>query len=596
MKSKPIGVQNILATDHNTRRDDARGGSFLLAHQQLGALALPTNPTNGQTLTLTVNGTAIVINYVSTIGSAANNVLIQGTAALTAAATANFLRRPDITNANQVAASAPNQQLLQYCGYALPSGGTTITPFSLNKNVNGATANLSTFTASTTVTAASWTAQTLQLFVEDGTFYINGVRYLFTGGSTPTVSAPSSHPRIDVLTIDTGGTLAWTAGSENVTPTAPSYPSNKLAICELYNVVGETGLYDNENQQTSQGYILNDVRPTTSQTQNPTAFASNFDPAATDTYNIGENSGNEWQSIYAKNIYANSILQLGGQNVANAKFGGTGADGALSVTSGATNINLGGAAVFIKNYSSISITGTGYLTFSNPANGGTLIIFRCAGNCTVTSSANPVMDLTGMGGAGGAQSTYPANPNSGGAFGQWTIGSITGGGNYQSGGASTRGGGGGASSVSDGSDGSGGNNDQGKAPALKPGQNSDAYLLYPVVPGSGGGSGFASTTGVNGGGGAGGGSIVFEVAGALNITSAFQSKGVNGGNTSNSGDGGGGGGGGGYFFFIYGGTLTANSATFTTTGGSGGTGGTSGGNGGTGAAGGSTVVKNQVWV
>lgn len=261
MKSRPLGVQSILASDHNTRRDDARGGSFILAHQQLGALALPTNPTNGQTLTLTVNGTAIVITYVSSIGSTPNNVLIQSTAALTDTATANFVRRPDITNANQIAATIPNQALLVYLGWSLPSGGTTLTPFSLNKNVNSAPANLTSFTASTTVTGGSWTAQTMQLYVEEGTYYVGTTRILYLGGSTPTVTAPVSNPRIDVLSADSSGTLAWTTGTESASPVAPSYPVGKLPICELYNVVGETGLYDNENQQSGQGYISNDVRP-----------------------------------------------------------------------------------------------------------------------------------------------------------------------------------------------------------------------------------------------------------------------------------------------------------------------------------------------
>jgi hypothetical protein len=265
MKSRPIGTdQNILASHHNDRRDDARGGGFLLAHQQLGAIALPTNPANTHTLTLTINGTAIVITFVSAIGSTANNVLIGASAAATALNLVNFLRRPDLTSATQVAASAGNQTLLQYCGYALPGSSTSIVPFSLNKNVNGISGALTSFTASTTVTGGSWTAQTMQLYVEDGTYYIGGTRYLFTGGSTPTVTAPSSHPRIDVLTINSSGTLAWTTGTESTSPSAPAYPTGVVPICELYNVVSETALYDNENQQSGEGYIYNDVRPTIS--------------------------------------------------------------------------------------------------------------------------------------------------------------------------------------------------------------------------------------------------------------------------------------------------------------------------------------------
>ena len=84
------------------------------------------------------------------------------------------------------------------------------------------------------------------------------------------------------------------------------------------------------------------------------------------------------------------------------KFGGTGADGALSISSGTTTIDLGGASVVTKNYTSISITGTGKLAFSNPNANGTTIILKSQGNVTLTSSTAPMIDVSGLGGAGGA--------------------------------------------------------------------------------------------------------------------------------------------------------------------------------------------------
>jgi hypothetical protein len=265
MKSRPIGTdQNILASHHNDRRDDARGGGFLLAHQQLGALALGTAPTNGQTVSFVVNGTTIMAKAVASV-SAANDIYNPGTALGFVTNLLNWLRRPDLTTSTQVAASAANQTLLSYVGWAWPGSSTSIVPFSLNKNVNGISGGLTSFNITTTVTGGSWTAHTMQLYVEDGTYFIGNTRYLFTGGSTPTVTAPSSHPRIDVLTIDTSGTLTWTTGTEASSPVTPSYPSGKVPICELYNVVSETALYDNENQQNGEGYISNDVRPVVNQ-------------------------------------------------------------------------------------------------------------------------------------------------------------------------------------------------------------------------------------------------------------------------------------------------------------------------------------------
>lgn len=98
-----------------------------------------------------------------------------------------------------------------------------------------------------------------------------------------------------------------------------------------------------------------------------------------------------------------------------SKFGGTGADGALSSSSGATNIDLGGAQVVIKNYTSISITGTGGLTFTNPHANGTIIIFKSQGNVTLTSSATPNIDLRNVG-AIGATTRGGTSGRGGGAF------------------------------------------------------------------------------------------------------------------------------------------------------------------------------------
>jgi hypothetical protein len=570
MRSRPIGPgQDILASQNNDRRDDARASGFLLPHQMLGSLALGTNPTNGQVVPIVINGTTITITFVTAIGSTANNVLIGASATASVNNLVNFLRRPDLTNASQVAASGPNQALLQYVGWAYPGAATTVVPFSLNKNVNGNADLLTSFNITgITVTGGTWTAQTMQLYVQDGTYFINGVRYLFTGNSTPTVTAPVSHPRIDVLTIDTTGTLAWTTGTESASPVAPTYPSNKLPICELYNVVSETALYDNENQQSGQGYISNDVRPSVSSGVIFTSIASDLDPDATDTRNIGESSSNEWLGIYGKNIYASNSVQVNGVNVAVSKFGGTGADGALSITSGTTTINLGGAAVFVKNYTSISITGTGQLAFSNPATGGTIVILKSQGNVTITSSATPAIDLRGIGSVGG---TGGASGGSGGsspqaAGGQGLAGGATAGSSHNSNPAGLNGGAFGAwidglSITAAIAATSSSNPSVGSVTNVNSGLQK--YHKMYVLPG-GGGSGAEGGSGVTGGtGGAGGGALYLECAGALNFTGTINAN----GNVSVQGTGGtyAGGGGGGSVQILYN-TLTANTGTITVAG------------------------------
>src|SRR5271170_962170 len=376
---------NTVATpnDYNALVNDSSGAAVLLAHQMYGTIALPTNPSNTQTLTLDINGTNVVITFVSSIGSTAGNVLIGATAAVTAANLLQLLLNPTITNSTQVAIgvnTSANVTLVNYINWSL--SGTSIAASSYNSILY---APATSFSASTTATGGSYTANTMALYVEPGVVYVNGTEVYFAGGSTPAVTAPSSHPRIDVLTLDNTGTLAWTTGTENVSPSAPTYPANPLPLCELYNVVGETALYDNANQTSGQGYILNDVRPFLMYPINLAAVPDSIIPSADATYNLGSASF-EWNNIYAKTaIFVNNV------GVAIAKFGGTGADGALSISSGTTTIGLSSANALVKNYSSISITGTGDLTFSSPSSNGAGATLKSTGAVTLTSSATALI-------------------------------------------------------------------------------------------------------------------------------------------------------------------------------------------------------------
>src|SRR5580704_3818490 len=104
---------------YNNLRADAAGAGGLLVHQQLGFFTLSTNPTNTKTLTLTINGTAVVFTFVSSIGSTAGNVLIGASAAATAANLLALLNQPQTTTSTGVALSAGNQQLVSYLSWSL---------------------------------------------------------------------------------------------------------------------------------------------------------------------------------------------------------------------------------------------------------------------------------------------------------------------------------------------------------------------------------------------------------------------------------------------------------------------------------------------
>lgn len=281
---------------------------------------------------------------------------------------------------------------------------------------------------------------------------------------------------------------------------------------------------------------------------------------------------------------ANDILQYSGttwQNKAGLfKFGGTGADGALTISSGTTTINLGGAAKLIKNYSSISITGTGVLNFSNPNANGTIVILKSAGNVTLTSSSAPMLDCSGLGASGGSGGAAGAShPGIVGNSGICALGVAPSGGSAPSG---TTGG------------------VAGTAIALVPNQTVlyRTFQWFVGAGASGGSSGQGASAGAGGNGGAGGGFLMIECGGAWNFTTAngISVAGIAGSNgsqgSSTSGQGAGGGGGGAGMCMVLYTSLTANSGTINVSGGGAGTGASAGGSGGAngGGGGGGSIV------
>lgn len=247
------------------------------------------------------------------------------------------------------------------------------------------------------------------------------------------------------------------------------------------------------------------------------------------------------------------------------RYGGTGADGALSITSGTTTINLAGASIVVKNYTSISITGTGALAFSNPAATGTLVVLKSQGDVTLTSSATPMIDMRSIGAAGGAQVTASNAAGNAGSNGSLISLVKTNAGSAPASGGAAGTGGAAPSAIS------------------VPTTYNLTLMKYPMALVGAGGSSGATNNGAptnSGAGGAGGGGLVIECRGALNFTTAsgISSAGANGANAVEPGAavGGGGGGGAGGFVLITYNTLTAASGTVVVTGGTGGNSGASG--------------------
>ena len=246
-------------------------------------------------------------------------------------------------------------------------------------------------------------------------------------------------------------------------------------------------------------------------------------------------------------------------------FGGDGSDGALSITSGTTTIDCANAAIVIKNYTSISITG-GALAFSNPNTNGTLVVLKSQGAVVLTSSTNPLIDLRSMGGAAGSGGAANQGLGTNGSNGQVFYDALD---HFGSRGAtySTGGTGGVALSLS------------GIYTTSAVKLFMKQIVLATGSGGAGGNGGNGADSGPAGAGGRGGGTLYIECAGALNFTGTINCSAAGGSagteinpGVSSGSSGGGGGGSTGMCLILYN-TLTANTGTLTLTGGAGGAGG-----------------------
>lgn len=430
----------------------------------------------------------------------------------------------------------------------------------------------------------------MTVYVEPGVVYVGATRVAYAGGNSPTITAPVANPRIDLITINSSGTIQVTAGSEGASPAVPTYPSDKAVLAEVYLRVGSTTI--NDADATTNSYIQRDVRPflggayisSNAQVASGAAidiskisFNGDLIPTSDGAYDIGSASF-QVQDVYAQNFYKNGV-SVGG------KFGGTGADGALSVTSGTTTISCGSAKVLVKNYTTIDITGTGKVDFSNVHNNGTLVVFKATGNVTLTSSTTPLLELSGVGAATDTDSWINID--------NLAHQGVTGGTSASTGKQYTWAGfihhdssylqskavyimiGAGGGTSSSGSSISG----QGAGSLYGAGGNAKTSVGAGNAAGgavAGGSGGVADSSPPSAAGGRGGGGLLIECGGALNFTGTIYLKGQNGADGPRGGGGGGAGGG----AAIISGSHTATSGTFNNAGGTGGTSGSAGGAGG----------------
>lgn len=402
-------------------------------------------------------------------------------------------------------------------------------------------------------------------------------------------------PNIVPIDNQSSGSNA-SSGGQNVSANTPtggvtsSAPQQVFNIQKLSEITGDLGdIVAGTITMPASGYI----RAGQNTYNNGAGFFLGYSPSAL-AHQLSIGDGTTANSL----TWDGTNLRVGGYLLSGkGAFGGDGSDGALSVSSGTTTLNLGGASVFIKNYTSISITGTGAIDFSNPAAAGTIVIFKSQGAVTITSSATRAIDLRGIGGGEGSWSANSSNGTAGGSGGAASPGGGGGGGGATEGAGTA-----GSAGTGGGTNGSGGTAG-GQITLRSSFFNQRRKALFTTTGHSGAAGGVGKngsnlTDGAAGTAGVGGGALTIECAGALNVTGTIDASGTAGGAGGNGtvGPGGGGGGGGGGTIYILYNTLTANSGTFTVSGGSGGAGGVkgalTGGAGGAGATGYSLVEQN----
>lgn len=83
----------------------------------------------------------------------------------------------------------------------------------------------------------------MKLVVAAGRANIDGAHYVYAGGTTGTITAPASNPRIDLIALNASGVLTTITGTEASSPSRPS-TAGYLPIAFVTLAVGQTAITD----------------------------------------------------------------------------------------------------------------------------------------------------------------------------------------------------------------------------------------------------------------------------------------------------------------------------------------------------------------
>ncbi len=86
----------------------------------------------------------------------------------------------------------------------------------------------------------------MNVVVAAGWIQIDGILYSVTGGNAAVGNNASGNPRIDLISVNSSGTITVTAGTASATPDAPEIPANNILLGLVYVANGETALTNDE--------------------------------------------------------------------------------------------------------------------------------------------------------------------------------------------------------------------------------------------------------------------------------------------------------------------------------------------------------------
>ena len=187
--------------------------------------------------------------------------------------------------------------------------------------------------ASSRLLATEQAVPDLTLLVLEGNFYLSDELITFAGGNSPSFTAPSANPRIDILSLNQAGTLVRTAGVEDASPVAPALPAWHTPICHVFNRTAQTKIL--EIDDSTHGYISKDVRPIFVDTTKGHVVSNTTEnsksPAISTTDDVVE------VTIPADTIGTSNIVEFW---IPLTAFGGSNALNVLKIKLGSTQLTI----------------------------------------------------------------------------------------------------------------------------------------------------------------------------------------------------------------------------------------------------------------